>query len=688
MTKLFGNGASDCTATENLGAAAKILAVDDDEANLLAVDAMLADIGQPVVCARSGEEALRHLLIDDFAVILLDVLMPGMDGYETASLIRGREKTRHIPIIFFSAMPKEPAHLVRGYTAGAVDFVFKPIDPLILRSKVAVFVELQKRAQEIRRQAAHEKRLMADNLLVRNEQRRTEQALQRSLLQQSLVIEALPVILYIASRADSFRSRRFIGGQLNSLLDSGTDASEPFGWLDRVHPEDLPRILESFDDGSPRADFSAEYRLRCGNGYRWFSDRASLNRENPQEQFGILLDITDRRLLEEQLVHAQKMEAIGEMTGGVAHDFNNMLSVIIGSLDRVLAKPIEDDKTRSRLDMALQAARSCADLTKRLLGFARRQALNPRRIDLAKELTRLHEMTSRLVGKEIRTEVVCENNLWPVYVDGSQLEAAIINLVINARDAMPGGGVVRISASNRSRRDPVLSQLGLKSGDYVELRVTDTGFGMSPEVKARVFEPFFTTKEAGKGTGLGLSTIYGFVRQSGGAIAIESEAGAGTVARLYLPKGPPQTLAACAPPRAARDSIAGCRVMVVEDEAELRELARTMLEEMGCHVTVAENGDAALCSLQSEVEISLLFTDCMMPGSLDGPALATEARRRIPELPVLFSSGIRGRVEKIEGDSRNIGFLPKPYTAEQLGRAIQMLLIEQQSEAKGLDFDS
>ncbi len=678
----FENSTSSGLATADSDPVAKILAVDDDAANLLAFEAMLTDLGQPVICARSGEEALRYLLKDDFAVILLDVVMPSMDGYETATIIRGRERTRHVPIIFLSAMNKDTSQLARGYTIGAVDFVFKPIDPLILRSKVAVFVELQKRAQEIRRQAVLEKRLMADNLLVRDEQRRTEQALQRSLVQQSLVIDALPVMLYVASATDGFRSRRFLGGQLNSLFRVCMDASiDPLGWLNRIHPEDRPRVLQSIAE-SPDSSFSAEYRLRCEGGqYRWFSDRATLNRENPQEQFGILLDISDRRLLEEQLVHAQKMEAIGQMTGGVAHDFNNMLSVIIGSLDRVLSKSGGDVKTRSRLDLALQAARSCADLTNRLLGFARRQALNPKRLDLTKELMRLRAMVSRLVGKGIRLQIACGKNLWPVYVDASQLEAAIINLVINARDAMRNGGLLRISARNCGCKDPAILRMELQSGDYIELKIADSGLGMPPEVKARVFEPFFTTKEAGKGTGLGLSTVYGFVRQSGGSVAIDSEVGTGSTVRVYLPKAPSKTRSeeARAHPELAGNNLAGCRVMVVEDEAPVREMARSMLEEMGCHVTVAENGEAALRRLQSQGEFSLLFTDCMMPGGLDGVALATEVRRRTPDLPVLFSSGVRGRIEELGGDNRKIGFLPKPYTAEQLSHAIGALLVRSPS---------
>jgi signal transduction histidine kinase len=660
---------------------AKILAVDDNASNLAALEGMLAELGQPIVCARSGEEALRHLLKEDFAVILLDVVMPGMDGYETAAMIRARDKSRYVPIIFLSAMNEEPAHLTRAYAAGAVDFVFKPIDAMILRSKVAVFVELQKRAEEIRRQAALEKRLLADNLLVRTEQRRTEEALQRSLVQQSLVIDSLPAVLYVASAADDFRTRRFIGGRLETLVGSDIDAStEPFAWLDRVHAADLPRVLETFERSASGAAFSAEYRLLCiDDEYRWFSDRATMNRDNPEEQFGLLLDVSDRRVLEEQLAHARKLEAIGEMTGGVAHDFNNMLSVILGSLERVLSRPIEDDKMRSRLDLALQAARSCADLTKRLLGFARRQALDPKPTCIADELTRLNDMVARLLGKGIVVEIACEDGLWPVYVDGSQLEAAIINLVINARDAMPEGGSLRISSRNLERSDGAIWRFGLTGDDYVELAVADSGSGMPAEVQARAFEPFFTTKHPGKGTGLGLSTIYGFTQQSGGTAAIESEAGAGTTVYLYLPRAPAAELnedRKSSSGKPAEDALAGLRVLLVEDEAQVREVARSMLEEMGCKVTVFDCGDAAIDQLEA-ADISLLLTDCMMPGRLDGTALALEARRRQPDLPVLFTSGIWAGVDRIGTDTHNLAFLPKPYTAEQLRSAI-LALVEPQ----------
>ena len=655
------------------GEAARILVVDDDAGNLVALRAILSELGQPIVCAKSGDEALRHLLKEEFAVILLDAFMPGLDGYETAELIRARRKTEHVPIIFLSAINKEAAHLARGYEAGAVDYVFKPVDPLILRSKVSVFIELYKRAQEIRRQAELEKRLLADNMLVRTEQQRTEAALERSMAQQSLVIESLPLALYVASPADGFRSRRLVGGRVELLGGKDGRAVNLAHWIDQVHPADLPQVLGALEQAEAGGTFSAEYRFKCPDGaYRWFTDRAAFSSADDMEQFGILLDISERRRLEEQLIHAQKMEFVGQMTGGIAHDFNNMLSVIIGSLDRALALEIEDRKLASRLELAMQAANSCADLTKRLLSFSRRQALEPRRLDLEEELSRLRKMFGRLLGKAIEVSIDCGTDIWPVYLDPSQFEAAVVNLVVNARDAMPGGGRIEIAAFNRHAGADGLPSNELKPGDYVELAVADTGPGMPEDVRARAFEPFFTTKESGKGTGLGLSSLYGFIRQSGGMVVLDSEPGTGTTVRLFLPKAVELSEGAAArkrPGQREKNRLAGLRILLVEDDEKVRRYAASMLEELGCTVTEAASGDEAIKLVENGTDVAVLFTDCMMPGRLDGPRLAEQVWRRIPDLPVLFTSGVRNATG-LPSNGGKMQFLAKPYTAGELTDAL------------------
>lgn len=519
---------------------AKILAVDDDEANLIALRAILSDLGQPIVCARSGQEALRLLLNDDFAVILLDVRMPGMDGYETASFIRGRKHTSHLPIIFLSAVDQDDTHLFRGYAAGAVDYVFKPIEPTVLRAKVSVFIELHEKALEIQRKAEKEKRLLEENLKVRAEQLETAEALKRSLAQQSLVIDSLPISLFVASPDDCFGSRQFVGGNLGALLGLSEDeiAEVQRDWMCRIHEGDRDRIKAAFANLEPNGSVMNEYRFRLDSGERWFIERASLigvPGEGEQEIVGFLFDDTKRKQMESQLAHVQKMEAIGRMTGSIAHDFNNMLGVIIGSLDWAMKKEELTPKLEKRIDLAMQAAMSCSDLAKRLLGFGRREVLDIQDLNLLAELDRLVPMFERILSGEVNLSIECSPDIWPVRIDKSQLEAALLNLAINARDAMPDGGDLTFRARNLGPADlPV--HVNLEEGDYVELTVVDTGSGMTPEVRARALEPFYTTKGEGKGTGLGLSSIYDFIRRSGGGLDIESEPGKGTAIRIFIPK--------------------------------------------------------------------------------------------------------------------------------------------------------
>ena len=378
------------------------------------------------------------------------------------------------------------------------------------------------------------------------------------------------------------------------------------------------------------------------------------------------------------LVQAQKMEAVGQLTGGIAHDFNNMLAIVIGNLDiarRRLAQGRGD--VARQVDNALDGAQRAAALTQRLLVFARRQPLQPAVIDVNRLLADLSELLRRTIGEAVRIEAAPAGAVWPVSADAAQLESAIINLAINARDAMPGGGTLRIETANVGiPADQASPESGLGAGDYVMVTVADTGLGMAPEVAARAIEPFFTTKEVGRGTGLGLSQVYGFARQSGGHLEIESREGAGTVVRLYLPchHGGHAAARDQGGSQEAPHGSPGEVVLVVEDEDQVRRTTVATLVELSYGVREARSGVEALAILANDPAVTLLFTDIVMPG-LDGRELAERALRQRPDLKILYTTGYApqgGPAPTLPDD--HPAMLRKPFSYEQLARKIREML--------------
>ncbi len=653
---------------------AKILVVDDDRRNLFAVQEMLRAPGTELVLATSGEDALRHVLTDEFAVILLDVQMPGLDGYEVASMIRSRPRSSRVPILFLTAFNKDDLHVFRGYTAGAVDYVFKPIEPLVLRSKVDVFVDLYRKTEEIRRQAEEERRLLVENLRVRGEKLKAEQALRRRDEHQTLVLGALPIALYTASLEEDHRRLHFTNDSVKRITGFSPEdflRSLDF-WETRLHPDDHDRVVASLDVAGQDA-VTLEYRWRCADGSeRTILDHLVVIRDDegrPREYFGMWLDNSDRRQLEQQLLHASKLEAIGRLTGGIAHDFNNMLAVVMGSIE-LLQRSLGDNKSaHRRADMAMEGARRCADLTNRLLTFSRRQSLQASVTDLRVLVPAVVELIRRTLSERIEIEVDIPEAVWPVFLDRSQFETALINLAVNARDAMPTGGRLVIAA--RNRLDP--GQEGAEAGDFVEISVADTGEGMPPEVLAHVFEPFFTTKESGKGTGLGLSMIYGFAQQSGGRITIESQPGEGTTVRLLLPRTQRAMDFAAEPVGSDQPPPEGNgeTILVVEDDPDVRQVAVSTLTTLGYTVSEAANGDEALTKLRDGGAVRLVFSDVTMPGPLTGVDLAREVRRLQPDVGVLLTTGYVGEDVSLD---EGVEILPKPYQTGDLAHKLRGLL--------------
>src|SRR6478672_3338623 len=418
---------------------ARVLLVDDDERNLLAVQSTLEDLGE-VVAARSGEEALRHLLKGDFAVILLDVYMPGMDGYETAQIIRSRDQTKGIPIVFLSAVNKEAEHLLRGYAMGAVDYVFKPVDPIVLRSKVAVFVELFAKTKEVERKARQEQALLDANLRANAERLRAEQELRRAEQRQAAIIQSLPMVLYLMPIRSSRAVPQFISGDFESITGFRREevADDPQIWVDRLHPEDREKVVSAAKSSVSSGRLSIEYRWQCADGnYKHFLDQAVMLKDadgRPVEFAGTLTDISEQRSLESQLIQAQKMDAIGKLTGGIAHDFNNLLAAVIGGL-RLLDKRAElGDEQRRILSMTKRAAEQGSELVRRLLAFARRQKLEPKPIDLGSLQEAVWDLLTHTLGGLVNIEWRMGGQAWKAFADQShfffQAEDGIRDLIV------------------------------------------------------------------------------------------------------------------------------------------------------------------------------------------------------------------------------------------------------------------
>ena len=378
----------------------------------------------------------------------------------------------------------------------------------------------------------------------------------------------------------------------------------------------------------------------------------------------------ERARVEATLRQAQRMEAIGQLTGGIAHDFNNLLMVISGGLD--MLDRHHDPSRRARLMEGMkQAADRGAGLTRQLLAFSRRQELKPEPINIARQIGRMRELLDRSLRGDVHVALELMSGLWPTEVDPAELELVVLNLAVNARDAMQGGGTITIRVENAPNF--VSSDI---QGDFVCLAVIDTGVGMPPHVKEHAFEPFFTTKDVGRGSGLGLAQVYGFAKQSGGTVRIDTEIGRGTTIRLFLPrshKNPKveEPLRIEIREKAVPAHPAGC-VLLVEDDEEVAALVAEMLDQLGYDVTRAASADAALGALANGRKVDLIFSDIMMPGELNGVGLAREVRKRRSDLPILLTSGF-AEAARLEAEAEGVRILAKPYRLSELAAALQEL---------------
>jgi PAS domain S-box-containing protein len=456
------------------------------------------------------------------------------------------------------------------------------------------------------------------------------------------------------------------------------------GFLANVLEEDRGKLLSTMAGGlAKRGDLELEYRIKHKDGtVRWVLSRGHTYfdaEDRPVRRTGVAIETTKNRMLEAQLRQSQKMEAVGQLTGGLAHDFNNLLTSIMGNLELLQNRVSQGrfENLSKYADTAREAAKRAAALTHRLLAFSRRQTLDSKPTDANQLVSGMEELINRTVGPEIEVETFLFDTLWTTLCDPNQLENAILNLAINGRDAMPDGGMLTIETANVSLDPPVAQERDMAAGDYVEICVTDTGTGMPPDVIAHAFDPFYTTKPTGEGTGLGLSMIYGFVKQSGGQVRIYSEVDTGTTMRLYLPRHAGEMAFEQPLPELSQAPRArsGETVLVVDDEPTVRMLITEVLGELGYEAIEAADGARALQVLTSDVQIDLLITDVGLPGGINGRQVADAGKQMRPLLKVLFITGYAENAALKSGQLEpGMRVMTKPFALEALASIIQSII--------------
>jgi len=629
----------------------RVLLLEDDANDGQLIAHELARLTPPPQIERVTGEASFLAALKDFApdVILSDHNLPAFDGRRALS--KTRAILPDIPFILVTGSLNEET-AVSYLKAGATDYILK--DRLV-RLGPAILEALE-RARERQALRRHER-------LVRE------------------IIDANPSLIFVKDWEGRFvlvnqATAEIYGTTVDGLVGK-TDADF------NPNAEEVAHFLrddrEVMASGRPKFVPEEPVTNPHTKQTRWFQTiklPLRLPGEEAVTMLGVATEITERKLLEEQLLQSQKMEAVGQLAGGVAHDFNNILTAIVGYSDLLAAELGDNAQQREDIEEIRKAARRAAALTRQLLSFSRKQVLEPRIVDVNGVVLNLDKMLRSLMSENIELETQLAEDLDAARVDPNQLEQVIMNLAINARDAMPDGGTVTIETANATLgEDYAAKHVSVIPGDYVMLAVTDTGCGMTEATKARIFEPFFTTKPAGRGTGLGLSTVYGIVKQSGGNIWLYSEPNKGTTFKIYLPAvdALPEDIGKAAPVEAERQGSG--TVLVVEDDEQLRRLTHRALAAQGYEVLEADRGRSALdAARRHEGPIDLLVTDLVMPDT-NGPKLAETLRAARPGLRVLFMSGYPdGAIVHHGMLEAGVAYLAKPFTTEAITRKVREVL--------------
>jgi PAS domain S-box-containing protein len=647
----------------------RILIVDDERLNRQLLEVMLAPEGFLVGTAASGEEGLAMVALQPPDLILIDVMMPGMDGYQVTGKIKGNPATKNIPVIMVTNLDDRNARML-GLNAGAEDFLAKPVDRAELCVRVRNLLRLKAYGDY------HDK---YSQMLEGEVGLRTADLVESERLYRS-TFDAAPVgIVHVDADGRWLR----VNQRLCDLLGYSREELQSVAIQELIQSEEVAGEAESFRQmaaGTRDRHVVDEKRYRRRDGsFVWARVNMSVHRDaegQSQHFISVIEDITERRMLEGQVRQANKMDAIGQLASGVAHDFNNLLTVILGFGEIMSADAAMAAQHKKDLAEIMKAARRASGLTKQLLAFSRQQVLNTAPLDVNGLIKDMTGMLGRLIGENIEVRLVLAPHLSLALADRSQMEQVVMNLVVNARDAMPGGGNVTIETRDVQLENSALHEETIMGGHYVMLAVSDTGVGMTNETQRRLFEPFFTTKETGKGTGLGLSTTYGIVKQSKGYIWVYSEPGRGTSFKVYMPRSTRDvSLQAVSPVVTAPVKAASETVLLVEDEAGVRKLSRRILDNAGYRVLEAANGDDAEKLFAHHADsIDLVVTDVVMPGC-GGPELLSRLQVRAPALRVLYMSGYteQSAAHKL-GIDRGLPFVQKPFTAAEFVRQVREAL--------------
>jgi len=680
----------------------KILVAEDDPRSREYLEYLLGQTGYEVEAVENGALALERVKKARPDLIISDILMPVMDGFALVQKLRTDSSTASIPVIFYSAT-YEGANLEALRSQGDItQQLHKPAPPNELLDAVKHALKLQvgkketfdpslfteehiralsaKVVEKVQELTAMNAELEEAKVRLEAEvwaRTESEQELRKTEQRFLIAFRSSPVPNTISTR----REGRYLDVNDSFLRTFGYTREEVLGhsaieigfWADLADREQLLAELET--SGSVK-NFRTTIFTKDRKPRKVMIFVETIDLDGEACVLAVTQDVTENLQLEEQLRRAQKMEAIGLLAGGIAHDFNNLLGVMMGNAELVAERMTGDEKIKKRMEEIKTASQRAAALTSQLLAFSRQQVLSPQVINLNDVVRETVRMLERLIGEDIKVNVQFHDGLWNITADSGQIQQVILNLAVNARDAMPKGGRLSIETENVSLdASYARTHLPLEPGEYVMLRVSDTGTGMDSETQSRIFEPFFTTKETGKGTGLGLATSYGIVKQSGGYIWVYSEINEGTTFKVYLPRTEKAQQASKKVHAPEQASLGGETILVAEDQKQYMDVIVDALTERGYKVIALPIGSGALDALQNKsLAPDLLLSDVIMP-EINGVELAAKARSSFPKIKVIYMSGYTSDViDRTGGLESNSAFLQKPFSPRQLTKKVREVL--------------